>query len=204
MIYVILGAPGSGKGTRAGILKEKLGITHISTGNLIRENKEIYEKYKDVIINGNLVPDDVIAKLLRERIENEQMDNGCMIDGYPRTLEQAYKLDDMLSDCGKRIKKVFLLEADEDTIYSRILNRMVCSKCGETYNKEYADKNNNKCGKCGHDLILRKDDNIETLKNRIDAYYDNIDRIKEYYKQKGVLEIIDALEKADEILERVK
>lgn len=202
MVYVILGAPGSGKGTRAEVLEEKLGIKHISTGSLIRENQEIYNKYKELIVNGKLVPDEVIAKLLKERIENEVKD--CIIDGYPRTIEQVYKLDEMLAACGKKIQKVFLLIADEETIYSRILSRMICSKCGETYNKKYAIENDNKCSKCGGELILRTDDNSETLKNRIDVYYDNIEKIKEYYEQKGILEIIDALEDPNKMVERVK
>jgi len=202
MVYVILGAPGSGKGTRADVLEEKLGITHISTGSLIRENKEVYEKYRDVIVNGKLVPDEVIANILKERIRSEEGD--CIIDGYPRTIEQAYKLDEMLSECGKKIQKVFLLVADEETIYSRILSRMICSKCGETYNKKYAIENDNKCSKCGHELVLRTDDNSDTLKNRIDVYYDNIDKIKEYYEQKEILEIVDALEEPNKMLERVK
>lgn len=202
MVYVILGAPGSGKGTRADVLEKKLGIIHVSTGSLIRENKEVYEKYEEIITDGKLVPDDVITKLLNERIKNANED--LIIDGYPRTIEQVYKLDEMLTNCGKKIHKVFLLVADEETIYSRILSRMICTKCGETYNKKYADENNNKCSKCGHELVFRTDDNTETLKNRIDVYYDNIDEIKEYYNQKGVLEIIDALEEPEKMLERVK
>jgi len=202
MVYVILGAPGSGKGTRADVLEKELGIMHVSTGSLIRENKEVYEEFKETITSGKLVPDEVIAKLLKDRIENE--DENCIIDGYPRTIEQVYKLDEMLTNCGKKIHKVFLLVADEQTIYSRILSRMVCSKCGETYNKKYAIENNNRCGKCGHELVLRTDDNTETLKNRIDVYYDNIDEIKDYYNQKGILEIVDALEDPNKMLERVK
>lgn len=204
MVYVILGAPGSGKGTRAHILEEKLDIIHISTGSLLRENKDVYEKYKETIVNGKLVPDSVIAELLKDRIKKADIDKGCIIDGYPRTIEQVYKLEEILSSCGKEIEKVFLLVANEETIYSRIASRMICSKCGETYNKKYADENNNECGKCGGILISRKDDGKETLKNRINVYYDNIDKIKEYYEQKGVLQIIDALEEPNKILERIK
>lgn len=203
MIYVILGAPGSGKGTRASILKEKLGITHISTGSMIRENKEIYEKYKETVDNGHLLSDEIITELLKDRLIKKNMVKGCIIDGYPRTIEQAYKLDEILLGLGKKIDKVFLLEADNETIYSRILSRTVCSKCSEIYNKKYADENDNKCAKCGGELVLRTDDNNETLNNRIDVYYSNIDKIKEYYSKRGILEVINALEEPIKMLERI-
>ena len=203
MIYVILGAPGSGKGTRAEILKEKLGIVHVSTGSMIRENKDIYSEYKDRIDKGYLLSDEIINKLLESRLSQKDIDKGCIIDGYPRTIEQAYELDNILSKINKKIDKVYLLEADDETIYSRILSRTVCLGCSAIYNKKYADENNNKCGKCGEKLVPRTDDNIETLKNRIDVYYDNISKIKEYYEEKGILEIVNALEEPDKMLERI-
>lgn len=203
MIYVILGAPGSGKGTRSEILKDKLGITHISTGSMIREDKDIYEKYKEKIDNGHLLSDDIINEMIENRLKQEDINKGCIIDGYPRTIEQAYKLDEILLKFDREINKVFLLDADNETIYSRILSRTVCPKCGEIYNKKYADENGNKCGKCGEELVLRTDDNNETLKNRIDVYYSNISKIKEYYQEKGILEVVDALEKPCKMLERI-
>jgi len=203
MIYVILGAPGSGKGTRADILEEKLGIVHISTGSMIRENEEIYEEYKDRITKGYLLSDEIISNMLKERLRKSDVEKGCIIDGYPRNMEQVYILEEILLGIGKKVDKVFLLEADNETIYSRILSRTVCPKCSETYNKKYADENDNRCGKCGETLVLRTDDNSETLKNRIDVYYSNIDEIKEYYIKKGILEIVDSLEEPSKMLERV-
>ena len=203
MIYVIIGAPGAGKGTRAEILEEKLKILHISTGSMIRENNEIYEKYKEQIENGHLLSDEIISELLEERLRKEDAKNGCIIDGYPRTVNQAYKLDEILAKLGKKIDKVFLIEANIETIYSRILSRVVCVKCGEIYNKKYVDENGNKCLKCGYELSIRADDNSITLKNRIDRYYSNIDEIREYYESKGILEIVDALEESSKIVERI-
>lgn len=203
MFFVILGAPGSGKGTRSDILKEKLKIAHISTGSMIRENKSVYEKYKDKIDNGHLLSDDIINEMLEERLRQNDIQNGCILDGYPRTIEQAYNLDKILERVGKGIDKVFLLDADIDTIYSRILSRVVCPKCLKIYNKKYAEENNNKCLECGSELVVRTDDNSDTLKNRIDVYYKNIDKIKEYYQNRGLLEIIDALEDPHKILERM-
>lgn len=204
MIYVILGAPGSGKGTRSEILEEKLGVVHISTGSLIRDDAEMYEKYKEIIEKGELLSDEVISQILKRKLERDCVGKICIIDGYPRTLKQACMLDNMLSEIGEKIEKVFLLETDIDTIYSRILSRTVCSYCGKIYNEKYAKENDNKCGKCGKELTLRLDDNVATLKNRINLYYENIDEIKQYYSDKNILEIVDATEEPNKIIERVK
>ncbi len=204
MVFVILGAPGSGKGTRSKILEEKLGIIHISTGSLIREDAEMYEKYKEELEKGHLLSDEVISDILKRKLERDCAGKTCIIDGYPRTLKQAYILDKMLTEIGRKIERVFLLEADIDTIYSRILSRTVCSSCGNIYNEKYAKENNNKCGKCGKELTLRLDDNVATLKNRINLYHENIDEIKEYYSEKKILEIVDANEDPNKIIERVK
>lgn len=203
MVLVILGAPGSGKGTRSEILEEKLGIIHISTGSLIREDAEMYEKYKDELAKGQLLSDEVISELLKRKLERDCSGKTCIIDGYPRTLKQAYILDNMLSGIGEKIEKVFLLETDIDTIYSRILSRTVCSGCGRIYNEKYAKENDNKCEKCGKELTLRLDDNVATLKNRINLYYENIEEIKEYYSKENILEVVDANEEPDKIIERI-
>lgn len=204
MVYIILGAPGSGKGTRSEILEEKLGVIHISTGSLIREDVEMYEKYKEDIEKGQLLSDEVISEILRRKLQRDCAGKTCIIDGYPRTIKQAHILDNMLMEIGEKIEKVFLLETDIDTIYSRILSRTVCSSCGRIYNEKYAKENNNKCGKCGKQLTLRLDDNVATLKNRINLYYENIDEIKEFYSDKKILEIVDANEEPNKIIERVK
>lgn len=204
MVYVILGAPGSGKGTRSEILEEKLGVIHISTGSLVRDDAEMYAKYKQQLESGQLLSDEVISEILKRKLQRDCINKTCIIDGYPRTIEQANILDKMLEEIGEKIEKVFLLETDIETIYSRILSRTVCSGCSKIYNEKYAKENNNKCGKCGKELTLRLDDNVRTLKNRINLYYENIDEIKNYYSRKGILEIVDANEDPNEIIERVK
>lgn len=168
---------------------------------MIREDKEIYDKYKEKIDNGFLLSDDIINEMLEKRLQMQDIENGCILDGYPRTIEQAYNLDRLLEKIGKRIDKVILLEANKQTISSRILGRLVCPKCLAIYNKK--DVESNKCVKCGSELVLRADDNNETLKNRINVYDENIDKIRSYYEEKGILEIVDALEKPNEIIERV-
>jgi len=204
MVYVILGAPGSGKGTRSEILEEKLGVIHISTGSLIREDTEMYEKHKEELEKGQLLSDEVISEILKRKLERDCKGKTCIIDGYPRTIEQAHILDSMMSELGEKLEKVFLLEVDIDTIYSRILSRTVCSGCGRIYNEKYAKENNNKCGNCGKELVLRLDDNVATLKNRINLYYENIDEIKQYYSDKNILEIVDANEEPNKIVERIQ
>jgi len=204
MIYVIIGAPGSGKGTRSEILEEKLGVIHISTGSLIREDNEMYEKYKEQLERGELLSDEVISEILKRKLQRDCINKTCIIDGYPRTIKQAHILDNLLLEIDQKIEKVFLLETDIDTIYARILSRTVCSSCGRIYNEKYAKENNNKCGKCGKELVLRLDDNVATLKNRINLYYENIDEIKKYYSNKKILEIVDANEEPNKIVERIK
>jgi adenylate kinase len=184
--------------------EEKLGVIHISTGSLIREDAEMYEKYKEELERGQLLSDEVISEILKRKLQRDCINKTCIIDGYPRTIRQAHILDRMLTEIDEKIEKVFLLETDIDTIYSRILSRTVCSSCGKIYNEKYAKENGNKCGKCGKELTLRLDDNVATLKNRINLYYENIDEIKEYYSAKNILEVVDAIEDPNKIVERVK
>lgn len=141
--------------------------------------------------------------MLEERLKQSDVKNGCILDGYPRTIKQAYSLDEILKRIGKKIDKVYLLDANIDTIYSRVLSRVVCPKCLKIYNKKYAEESNNMCLDCNTELVIRTDDNADTLKNRIDVYFKNIDEIKKYYDKKGLLEIVDALEEPYKMLERV-
>ena len=203
MVYVMLGAPGSGKGTRAGVLKEKVGLLHISTGDLLKKDKEIYEKYGEEINSGKLLSDETMKEILKTRLMRDDVKEGCIIDGYPRTLKQAETLDEILSELGKKVDKAILVDASEELIYSRVLSRVVCPKCGEIYNKKYADENDNKCGKCSSELIIRKDDNEDSIKRRLEIFNQNIPAIRDYYEKKGVLAIVDASKEPEEILKKV-
>ena len=204
MVYVILGAPGAGKGTRAEYICEKTGMVHISTGTLVRENKVVYEKYKERMNKGYLLSDDIINGLLEERLNRPDVSNGFILDGYPRTLEQAEKLNEFLDKINMKISKVLLIDADSEIIYDRILGRKICPKCEKIYNRVTAGEANNLCQVCGEGLVTRKDDNTDTLKNRIDAYYEHADEIIKYYDNLRLLERVDAVEKTEKILERVE
>lgn len=203
MIYIVLGAPGVGKGTRAKVLSEQLGIPHISTGSLIRESKEIFEKYKSMMGDGKLLPDEAIKEMLVSRLEKEDTKLGFILDGYPRTLKQVKDLDDVLQGMGKQINKVFLFEAPEEEIYARALNRKVCVACDKIYGWGKGSNSPTVCEKCGKELTVRADDNEETIKKRLEIYHAQIDPIIMEYMNKGVLEVVDAMAAPEKVLESV-
>ena len=203
MIYIVLGAPGVGKGTRAKVICEKLNIPHISTGSLIRENKEIFEKYKNMMGEGRLLPDEAIKEMLIERLKKDDAKNGFVLDGYPRTIAQVKDLDQILNNMERRITKTFLFEAPEEEIYNRALNRRICVHCDKIYGWGKDIGAPKVCEKCGRELTVRADDNPETIKRRLEIYHSQIDPIIEHYKNAGTLEIIDALEDKNKVLESV-
>lgn len=194
MVLIMLGAPGTGKGTVASKLSEKLGIPQVSTGDIFR--KAISEKTKvgleaqGYMSKGLLVPDDVTIKIIEERLKDEDVQQGLILDGFPRTVAQAEALDKMLKEANKNIRLAINLETPEEEIIDRIVNRRVCSNqdCKAVYNvKLNPPKVEDICDKCGDKLIQRKDDNEETIKNRLDSYYKQTAPIVDYYANKGVL-----------------
>ncbi len=203
-IFVILGAPGSGKGTRAEIMEEKLGIPHVSTGSVIRQKCDFIIDDKNSNYNyGKLMPDNFVEDLLTQELESIDTSSGYILDGYPRNIEQAKRLDAILESRGETITKVFLFEADLDTIYSRVLSRKVCPECARVYGSLDNISVGDKCLDCNGLVVLRTDDNEETLKNRIDTFFTEIVDIRKYYEDMGVLEVVDAKENASEMLNRI-
>lgn len=203
MIYVVLGAPGVGKGTRAKILCEKLSIPHISTGSLIRGSVEIFEKYKKILGEGKLLSDEAIKEMLVGRLKKEDTQKGFVLDGYPRTLNQVNDLCKILEEQNKSVDKVFLFEAPEQEIYNRIINRRICISCDKTYGWGKEAKAPTTCEKCGKPLITRDEDNLEVVKKRLEIYRSQIDPIIAYYSNAGVLEIVDALDKPEKVLDHL-
>jgi len=194
MILIMLGAPGTGKGTVASKLSEKLGIPQVSTGDIFR--KAIAEKTpvgieaEKYISQGMLVPDETTIKIVEERLKDADVQNGLILDGFPRTIEQAEALDKMLKDLDKNIRLAINLETPEEEIIDRIVSRRVCSNqdCKTVFNtKLNPPKQEGICDKCGSELKQRKDDNEETVKNRLVTYYKQSAPIVDYYKEKGVL-----------------
>lgn len=194
MILVMLGAPGTGKGTVASKLAESLKIPQVSTGDIFRkaiaEKTPVGVEADKYISQGMLVPDDVTIKIVEERLKDADVKNGLILDGFPRTIEQAEALDKMLENDNKKVTLAINLETPEEEIIDRIVSRRVCSnqECKAVFNtKLNPPKVEEICDKCGSELKQRKDDNEETVRNRLSTYYKQSAPIVDYYKNKGVL-----------------
>lgn len=203
MIYVILGGPASGKGTRAKILCEQLGVPHISTGEILRKVAEEDNVMQKKLANGTLISDDVITALLYARLCKKDCLNGCVIDGYPRTLNQAFLLDNLLKNLGTKLTGVIELTVTDEVVFDRILGRCQCSVCGKTYGNDIKPKVVNICDTCGGTLVKRSDDNKETLKNRINVYKEKSKPIIQFYKGEGLVLTIDAANNPEKVLSAI-
>lgn len=197
MYIVMLGAPGSGKGTAAKMLAKRTGLPHISTGDMFREQikkeTELGKLANSYISKGELVPDEVTINIVRDRLSWEDAKNGVILDGFPRNIEQAKVLDEILAEQGKEITVVPELVIPDQIIIERILNRATCSnkECGAIYNTKFKpSKVEGICDVCGSSLVTRTDDNEETIKNRLEVYRQNSKDLIEFYKNKGVLRTI--------------
>lgn len=194
MVIVLLGAPGSGKGTVGKILAENLKLAHISTGDLFRENlkneTELGKEAKVYMDKGELVPDELTVRMLEKRMEEADVANGAILDGFPRTIKQAEELDKILAVKGQKVDKVINLTTPDEEIIERIVNRRVCSnqECKAIYNILLnPPKIEGICDKCGSELVTRKDDTEETVKARLETYFIETNPLVEYYKNQGNL-----------------
>ncbi|MBR2404656.1 MAG: adenylate kinase [Clostridia bacterium] len=190
MKLIMLGAPGAGKGTQAQILSDRYGIPTISTGAIIRgaiKNETPTGKMaKAYIDKGELVPDEVVIGIIKERLSESDCQSGFILDGFPRTIPQAEALDSL----GIEIDKVLDIEVDDDLIITRLSGRRECSKCGATYHvANNPSKAGDKCERCASPLVTRADDNPETIKSRLDIYHSQTEPLIEYYKNKGNLAV---------------
>ncbi|MBQ4629445.1 MAG: adenylate kinase [Clostridia bacterium] len=188
MKLIMLGAPGAGKGTQAQILSDKYGIPTISTGAIIRgaiKNETPTGKAAKIYIDrGELVPDDVVIDIIKERLDEDDCKNGFILDGFPRTITQAKALDAM----GVEIDKVLDIEVDDGLIIERLSGRRECSSCGATYHiKNNPSQKGEDCERCGAKLVSRADDNPETIKSRLDVYHSQTEPLIAFYKEKGNL-----------------
>lgn len=192
MIIIMLGAPGTGKGTVASILSEKLNIPQVSTGDIFRKNiaeqTELGKLADSYISKGNLVPDDVTIKIVEDRLKQDDVKEGIILDGFPRTIKQAEELDKILEKENKKVDMVINLTTPKEEIIERIVNRRVCSnqECKTVYNIVLnPPKVEGICDKCGSKLLQRKDDNVETVESRIDIYLKNTSPLVEYYTKQN-------------------
>ncbi|MGC8744292.1 MAG: adenylate kinase [Verrucomicrobiia bacterium] len=198
--FVLLGAPGVGKGSQAELLSEKLGICQLCTGDIFRSIKHLPESditpalklAYDYMARGELVPDDIVIKIVRERIKCLKCPNGYALDGFPRTIPQAEALDQMLRESNVKLDAVINLTMPEEEIIERLSSRRICSKCGAIYNlKNKPPKIPGKCDLCGADLYQREDDKPEAIKVRMEIYQKTTAPLIDYYSKKGELVTID-------------
>ena len=192
MNIVLLGPPGAGKGTLAGLLKDGRDLLHISTGDLLREEMqqqtELGLEAKSYVEKGELVPDDLVTKLLADKLKAAPEKTGYLLDGYPRTRAQAESLDTLLNQIGRPLGAALYLDADLDLIIRRITGRRVAPKSGRVYHiTNRPPKREGYCDESGEPLIQRPDDNEETVRKRMKVYLENTLPIVQYYEDKGIL-----------------
>ena len=195
MKLILLGAPGAGKGTQAEIICEKLSIPTISPGNIIREamknGTEMGIKAKAAVEAGQLVSDDVVIGIIKERLAMADCENGFILDGFPRTIPQAEALDAL----GVAIDCVLDIDVKDEAIAARLGGRRVCPKCGASYHIEYKKPlKDGICNQCGEALIQRKDDAPETVLDRLKVYHEQTEPLKDYYKKTGKLKSVEGQE----------
>lgn len=194
MIIIMLGAPGTGKGTVGNLLANQLQIPHISSGEIFRsyinDAGEIGEQVKSYVLEGKLVPDELTIKLLEKRLKEPDTKNGFILDGYPRTIIQAMSLDKLLEEQNRSVKVAVNLSLSDDEIVDRITKRRTCPnpECREIYNLEFKKPRvENICDKCGTRLVIREDDNEETIRKRLENYHNISENLIDFYQQKDIL-----------------
>ncbi|QSZ27139.1 adenylate kinase [Aceticella autotrophica] len=209
MRIVLLGSPGAGKGTQASMIAEANHIPHISTGDIFRYNikneTELGKLAKQYIDKGLLVPDDVTNKIVQDRIQKEDCKNGFLLDGYPRNVYQAEFFDNLLEEKNLKLDFVLNINVDKDILINRLGGRRICPNCGATYHiVTDPPKIEGICDKCGAKLIIRSDDNIDSVLKRLKVYEDETKPLIEYYSKKNILIDIDGNKPVNEVFESIQ
>jgi len=196
MFLVLLGAPGAGKGTQASFISQNLGLTHIASGDLFRQavdkGTKLGQSAKAYMDKGMLVPDEVTIQVVSERLSEPDCREGCVFDGFPRTLGQAKALDKALADQGKAIDKAMYIEVVEEELLKRLSGRWICRQCQAPYHEiTLPPRAPGKCDKCGGELYQRSDDTVETVKERLKVYFAQTTPLLGYYEAEGKLIRVD-------------
>lgn len=208
MKIIMLGAPGAGKGTQAERIAEKYQIPHISTGDIFRANisegTALGKKAEEYMDQGLLVPDELVVDLVVDRIHQPDCAKGYILDGFPRTIPQAECLDKALAEMGTSITCAIDVDVPDQAIIRRMSGRRACLHCGATYHIEYAaPEKENICDKCGSELHHRDDDKEETVRTRLQVYHDQTQPLLAYYRDKGMLKVVDGTKDLDEVFRSV-
>lgn len=208
MKVVLFGPPGAGKGTQAKSICNRYSIPHISTGDIFRknisENTPLGIEAKKYIDNGQLVPDEVTINMVKDRLQAEDCKLGYLLDGFPRTVHQANALEEFLYDRKESLDTALLIQVPSEFILERMTGRRVCPSCGASYHVKFnPTKIESKCDVCGSDIIQRKDDSEETVKERLAVYERQTQPLIEYYKEKDLLSVVDGTKAINEVFESI-
>lgn len=204
---ILMGAPGCGKGTQAKKLEERYDIVQLSTGDMlraaVREGTEVGKAAKEYMDRGALVPDDVIIGVMKERLAKDDVAQGYILDGFPRTLGQAEALSTLLGEIHQPLTAAVVLTISEDEVVKRLTGRRTCKKCGIGYHVEFNQpKQGGVCDKCGGALYQRDDDNEQTIRQRLAVYREQTSPLIEYYSGRGLLKEVEGVGSIDQIFER--
>lgn len=205
---LFFGAPGSGKGTQSESLVKNHGFAHISTGDIFRENlkneTELGLIAKGYINDGNLVPDEITSAMVKDAIQNTKKTN-FILDGYPRNLSQAHNLEVLSEELNFEIKSVIFLEVPDEVLFERLTGRRVCKSCGAVYHTHYKPSaKEGICDLCGGEVYQRKDDSRDVIGHRLKTYEQSTFPVKNYYEERGILEIVDGQGQLSDIEKRIE
>ena len=208
MKIVLLGPPGAGKGTQAKSISNRYSIPHISTGDIFRknisENTPLGIEAKSYMDNGQLVPDEVTINMVKDRLQQDDCKNGYLLDGFPRTVHQAEALDNFLTEREESIDTALLIEVPKEFILERMTGRRVCLSCGASYHIKFNPPAvDGVCDVCGDNVIQRKDDVEETVKERLDVYERQTQPLIDFYKEKNLLSTVDGTKAINEVFESI-
>ena len=208
MFFILLGAPGAGKGTQADIIVKEMALPHVASGDLFRNalknGTELGKQAESYMKAGNLVPDEITIKMILERIAQPDCKNGCVFDGFPRTLEQAKALDAALEKQGKSIEKAIYIEVPESALLERLTGRYVCRNCQTPYHKKNSPpKKEGICDKCSGELYQRADDSEATMRNRLIVYDRQTAPLIDYYKKESLLRPVQGTGSIEDIQQSI-
>jgi len=204
LILILLGPPGAGKGTQAALVSQGAGVAHVATGDLFRENirnqTELGMQAKAFVDKGALVPDDLTVRMLLDRLDRPDTRKGALLDGFPRTVEQARALDEALKQRGQAVDKVLYINVGEEEVVRRLAGRWTCRQCGAVYHQAFSPpKQAGKCDQCGGELYQRDDDKPETVRNRLSVFNQQTAPLIDYYKGQGKLLEVNGEQDADAV-----